>query len=78
MKKSIKDLAVELTQSAQKPFTCGIPPKDIKGDMTLKSVIVDYQDYFGKYTFGQFKEFCKECDELGFDVLPIEHSQRIT
>ena len=74
MKKSIKELAIELTKSAQTPFTFGIKPKDIKGTINLKSVIIDFQDYFGGYTLAQFKEFCAECDKLGFDVLPIEQS----
>ena len=76
MKKSIHELAIDLTKSAQTPFSFGIPPKGIHGNMTLKSVIIDYNDYFvtSGYTVQEFKEFCHECGKLGFDVLPIEKS----
>jgi len=77
MKKSIKELALDLTSSAQTPFTFGIKPKGIKGTINLKSLIIDYEDYFvsSGRTTAQFKEFCAECEKLGFDVLPIEQSE---
>lgn len=71
MKKSIEELARELTSVAQKPYTCGI---EINEDMNLKSVIIDYEEYFGKCSFQTYLKFCEECDKLGFEVVPIEFS----
>jgi len=75
MKQEIIDMAIDLCKSTQKPFTWGIPQHELaKKGNDLKSIIIDYQGYFGKRPFQDFKDFCKKCDELGFEVLPIEYS----
>lgn len=71
MKKSIEELALELTQLARKPMTCGIKPTLA---LELKSIIIDYNQYFGKCSFETYIKFCEECDKLGYEVLPIECS----
>jgi hypothetical protein len=76
MKTKIYELAKELTKCASKPFSFGKMPKGIKRNLDLKNTLIDYNVYFTKQGFSRedFREFCRECDKLGFEVLPLELS----
>jgi len=76
MKQTITGLAKELTECAAKPFSHGINPKGLKYNLELRNTLIDYNVYFTKqgYSREDFRDFCIECDKLGFDVLPLELS----
>lgn len=42
-------------------------------DLKYKGAIIDYQDNFGNGELN-FRLFVDECDNLGYDVLPIENT----